>query len=228
MTSWTARLLTAAPRSSGSKHALPPRHGFSELAGLIPNECRPFHGCFPGMSFGIRSFLGYPLEKNAALDRLCTALPDGWQPVHSTDRHLTLVFLGDIDHQQQHKVWHRTQQTPPPTGQFPALELSGFGHPRSPRTLALTLDAAPIADWIQQYSPAICSISNRHADRRPPRPHVSLAYWRGHGAAKFARLPAVRNLRVALLEWAMFERIFAPSGSEHGPRYRCRIRSRIR
>ena len=168
-----------------------------------------------------RSFLGCPVPSHPDLEQICAQLPNGWQLIHPADRHLTLLFLGDINDQQRELIWTQARRSPPPRGEYLALSLSGFGHPLSPRTLALQLAAAPIADWMQQRCPELCALIGREPERRAPRPHVSLAYWRGRGSPSFESLPFVQGLRIPLHKLALFQQ--APTSVENGngPRYRC-------
>lgn len=185
------------------------------------DERRPFSCGRLLLNRRTRSFLGYPVPAHQELDKLCAQLPKGWRLIHPADRHLTLLFLGDIDDQQRDLIWTQARHQLPPGGEYPALSLSGFGHPRSPRTLALTLTASPIADWILQRSPALCALSGRQPEQREPRPHVSLAHWAGSGSPCFESLPSVSELTIPLQELALFQRAPTGAANENGLRYRC-------
>lgn len=168
-----------------------------------------------------RCFLGYPLTPHPGVDRLCARLPDDWQLIHPADRHLTLLFLGELGDQQRERIWAQARRKPPPRGEYSALALSGFGHPRSPRTLALTLAADPVADWMRKHTPSLCALTDLVPEARTPLPHISLAYWRGRTPPDFTQLPTVAGLRISLNNLALFQRATAKPQPDQGPRYHC-------
>lgn len=173
----------------------------------------------------MRSFIGYPIDSAKIFDQICQYLPHGWQPAHPADRHLTLLFLGDIDDQQRDTIWAKLLSCPPPVGVYPAIKLSAFGPTNSQRTLALELSAVPVAKWMRQRSTALCRVLGREPEQGEPRPHISLAFWPGTGKPKFEPLPALPELSIALSSVALFQRAPSQADDAGRPRYHCWART---
>lgn len=145
-----------------------------------------------------RSFLAYPIASSPALTAICAQLADGWEAVHPQDRHLTVAFLGQITEQQRSRIWRQTQLQPPPAASVQARSLDRYGHPDSPGTLALSLDARAVAEWMLAHRVTLAALAGTSIDPRPPRPHVSIAHWRGRG-----RAPPAPPIQVGSLCWLL-------------------------
>lgn len=125
----------------------------------------------------------------------------------SSDRHVTLGFLGPVQELDARKAWDRIGEFPsfrPVTGSFSGVE--PLGHPRKPSALCAMIAAGrePLGGMIAEARATLLSTAGAAEDSRAPLPHMTLArIQRRANAAE--RREALRWARGIDLRGATFE-----------------------
>lgn len=121
--------------------------------------------------------LTMPEEAALALDRLCAGLPDArWTT--SGDFHLTLRFVGEVDHTTFYDLGELLAGISLPPFE---LELAGLGQfpPRgAPRQLWAGLAASPALERLRRRVERCALEAGVAPERRKFQPHVTLARFR--------------------------------------------------
>jgi RNA 2',3'-cyclic 3'-phosphodiesterase len=160
-----------------------------------------------------------PEEISSALDRLCTGLPDTrW--TGSDDFHLTLRFIGDVDHAAFYDIGELlTGIMLPPFD----LQLVGLGQfpPRGPlRQLWAGVAPSPDLDRLRRRIDACILEAGVPRDGRKYIPHVTLARFRAPPpeprlAAYLLRNALFRSSPFPVSSFGLYSSLLRSDGAEH-------------
>jgi RNA 2',3'-cyclic 3'-phosphodiesterase len=148
---------------------------------------------------------------------------EGWRWTRPDAVHLTIRFLGEVSEQaaeSQRSVWRETAAE----GRALRIAFKGVGvfpNERSPRILWVGALEEPATGWLPALAAAIerAAVSLRfEPEKRPFRPHLTLARASGHGRPllKLPREP-VELGRALFGEVVLFRSILSPGGATYVP-----------
>ena len=140
-------------------------------------------------------FIGLPVPAADWLLETLSNAPEGLRCFQPADLHITLAFLGTVDSELAHSAWSAAEKRAmDPTFIVPG-KVRPFGAKKRPSALSFVLEAGhdEIAAYMERNRTAILRGAGRPPDKRPPRPHLTIA-----------RIPrrADDKLREAALNWA--------------------------
>ena len=123
-----------------------------------------------------------PAFHDGALQALCNArhyLPArALREVAPANRHMTLAFLGEVAQSAFSGLFARLEQVRFQRFSLEFTGLSLFPRPGAPRMLVMEAVASPEVTELRQQILACCKASGLWVDRKPFRPHVTLARLR--------------------------------------------------
>ncbi|NKN32282.1 RNA 2',3'-cyclic phosphodiesterase [Marichromatium bheemlicum] len=157
-----------------------------------------------------------PALRRALCERMPGWLPPGGRLAHGEDLHLTLVFLGALTPSQRDPVIAAADRV---AGAPFELVLRCLGH--FPRVGVAWCGPEPEPSALLQLHQALVALQHEcrlPLERRPYRPHLTLARRSGAPAANFG----------SPLSWSVGDFVLARSVPGHLPRYRVERRWPLR
>jgi 2'-5' RNA ligase len=141
-------------------------------------------------------------------------IPDArWAPVEQL--HLTLRFLGDLPREALTQIEPHLRRAAQdcPAAEARVAGLGMFPERGSPRVLWIGIDVAPSFLQLQVACEEAAVMAGVPRERRPFRPHLTLARWRG--PARRPVLPAVDLGPTRLSRLVLFRSELRREGAQH-------------
>jgi len=160
-------------------------------------------------------FVAWPVDPGRWFERL-PAPPAETRLFAPVDLHLTVAFFGAVEESAARAAFAAVRGWPAGASSVRLGPVRAFGSKRRPSALSAvpTEGAREVAHSIGAVRDALLEIAGARPDRRPPRPHVTLARISRRASADQRRAaldwaealdlggPEIRLDRVALYTWA--------------------------
>lgn len=128
-------------------------------------------------------FIGLPVRAAQLPIATLDTLPPDLRRFHPGDLHVTVAFLGPVDEATALAAWGSADWS----GQAPLHARTGaraaLGPPRRPSAFGLEIgdDTGAVAAFVRRWRDHLLAAAGRPPERRPVRPHVTLARPRRRG-----------------------------------------------
>jgi len=121
-------------------------------------------------------FIGFAVDAGTWFDARVPAPPPGIRRFSPADLHVTIAFLGPVQHLDAERAW----ASMPALGGPSEVSLDAvvpLGNPRRYSALSALLDEgrADLARRIREVRSPLLEVAGRPQDRRPVKPHVTVA-----------------------------------------------------
>ena len=122
-------------------------------------------------------FIGWSVPPPEHLDRILADPPRRVRVFSAADLHVTLAFLGPVGEAAAQRAFAVAERWsgPPILARFgPVVPM---GHPERPSALASLIedDEGALVEVIERLRSPICRAAGARRDKRPPRPHATVA-----------------------------------------------------
>lgn len=168
-----------------------------------------------------RLFIALPMpeEIQAELGRLCVGLP-GARWTEPDDFHLTLRFIGEVDHDTFYEIGEALAGVSLPPFEL-ALKGLGLFPPRGePRVLWAGVDDAELLQPLRRRIDRVVDAAGLEREKRKFAPHVTLARFReppaqDRLASWITRRSLFRTAPFPVSSFALYSSVLKPEGAEH-------------
>lgn len=122
-------------------------------------------------------FVGLPVPTEGWLDALLAEVPRRVRTFAPGDVHLTVAFFGRVSEEAARRGWAAADPTGHPPFRVRLGSLAPMGNPRRPSALSLLLDEGrdEAVRLIEALRDPVLAAAGARPDRRPPKPHVTVA-----------------------------------------------------
>lgn len=121
-------------------------------------------------------FIALKAPIDLRLDPLLVNIPSKMRIFTSTDRHITLAFLGNCTQSEAYAAWERACQALPHVQELQPEKLALMGPPKKPSAVAITFqNPRRLIHWMTEHRSEILANAQRPPAKYPPLPHMTIA-----------------------------------------------------